>query len=48
MTEESYDSYCDGPDTYFEGKCTCKHEQEDHSWGHCGVDGCECEAGWTE
>ena len=32
----------------FHGPCTCEHTQEDHSWGHCDVDGCNCEAGWEE
>lgn len=34
--------------TYLEGPCTCLHPLEDHGWGGCGVDGCPCEAGWTE
>lgn len=34
--------------TYFEGPCTCDHEQEEHTWGSCDVDDCSCEAGWTE
>ena len=33
---------------YFDGPCTCEHDEEEHTWGCCGVDGCECEAGWTE
>jgi hypothetical protein len=28
--------------------CTCEHEPEKHSWGHCTVDGCDCEGGWEE
>lgn len=34
--------------TYFTGECTCDHDQEQHGWGHCDVDGCPCEAGWEE
>jgi hypothetical protein len=32
--------------TYFSGECTCGHEMQDHGWGHCGWEGCECQAGW--
>lgn len=28
--------------------CACKHEPEQHGWGHCDVDDCECEGGWEE
>jgi hypothetical protein len=34
--------------TYFEGPCTCEHEQDDHGWGECGEDDCPCRAGWCE
>lgn len=33
---------------YFTGECTCDHETEEHGWGSCDVEGCECEAGWEE
>jgi hypothetical protein len=32
---------------YFIG-CTCEHEQDEHTWGACAVDGCPCEGGWEE
>lgn len=32
----------------FAGPCTCDHEQEEHGWGSCNVEGCPCEAGWEE
>lgn len=32
----------------FAGPCTCDHEPEEHGWGSCDVEGCECEAGWEE
>lgn len=32
----------------FVGSCTCTHEKEQHGWGSCDVEGCECEAGWEE
>lgn len=32
----------------FVGPCTCEHTPEQHSWGCCAVEGCECEAGWEE
>jgi hypothetical protein len=32
----------------FAGDCTCEHEWDEHGWGECAVDGCECEAGWDE
>ena len=35
-------------DPYFEGPCTCEHDEDEHGWGSCDVEGCECEAGWTE
>jgi hypothetical protein len=28
--------------------CTCDHEPEQHGWGNCEVEGCNCEGGWTE
>lgn len=33
---------------YFEGDCTCEHDRNDHGWGQCNEEGCECEAGWVE
>jgi len=33
---------------YFVGECTCSHDEQDHSFGGCGVDDCPCEAGWEE
>jgi len=33
---------------YFVGPCTCDHEEEEHGWGCCNVEDCECEAGWEE
>lgn len=33
--------------TYFVD-CTCEHEPEQHGWGCCEVDGCECQGGWEE
>lgn len=30
----------------FVGPCTCPHEEEEHGWGSCDVEGCPCEAGW--
>ncbi len=49
MTEdnEEYESLPEDH-IYFIGPCTCDHEQEEHSWGSCDVDDCECEAGWEE
>lgn len=28
--------------------CTCDHEPEQHGWGSCNVDDCECDGGWEE
>ena len=28
--------------------CTCKHKKEQHGWGCCEVDGCNCQGGWEE
>ena len=42
-TDDDYEEH-----VTFHGPCTCEHTQEDHSWGHCDVDGCNCEAGWEE
>lgn len=33
---------------HFCGHCTCEHEDEEHGWGSCDVEGCPCEAGWEE
>lgn len=32
----------------FAGPCTCDHAIEEHGWGQCNVEGCECAAGWEE
>lgn len=40
--EEEYEDY-----TYF-CDCTCEHSQDEHGWGHCNVEGCDCEGGWEE
>jgi hypothetical protein len=40
MCEEEY------YDTTFED-CTCDHEPEEHGWGECNIEGCDCEGGWT-
>jgi hypothetical protein len=32
----------------FVGPCTCDHEPDEHGWGSCDVDDCDCEAGWEE
>lgn len=34
--------------TCFEGPCTCLHAEDAHGWGECGVEDCQCEAGWVE
>lgn len=44
MCEEEDYNEC----AYFTGECTCDHEDEEHGWGSCGEDDCECEAGWEE
>ena len=47
MSEEDYVE--DYEETqYFTGDCTCEHEPDEHGWGGCDADGCECEAGWEE
>ncbi len=48
--EENYDDDEPEPEysASFEGPCTCDHEPEEHGWGRCVVEGCECEAGWVE
>jgi hypothetical protein len=50
MDDEDEEDYDDIPENhvYFEGPCTCDHEESEHDWGSCGVEGCDCEAGWTE
>lgn len=32
---------------YFCG-CTCTHDPDQHGWGECLVEDCECEGGWEE
>lgn len=44
--DDDYD--CPEDHVFFGGFCTCEHEKEQHGWGSCDVDGCECEAGWEE
>ncbi len=43
--EENEDDYDDH--IYFTD-CTCDHEPEQHGWGHCEVENCNCEGGWEE
>jgi len=50
MSDQIDDGEWVDPDDYptsFED-CTCEHDPEDHGWGVCNVEGCECEGGWTE
>ena len=28
--------------------CTCVHESDEHGWGGCEVEGCDCEGAWEE
>lgn len=42
--ESEYPDYA----TTFCGPCTCDHEPDEHGWGSCNVEGCQCEAGWEE
>ena len=28
--------------------CTCDHEPDEHTWGECAVEGCDCEGGYEE
>jgi hypothetical protein len=39
MNDESEVYFCD---------CTCDHDENEHGWGCCDVDGCDCEGGWEE
>jgi len=32
---------------YFIG-CTCEHASEQHGWGMCNIEGCNCLGGWWE
>ena len=41
------DEYGEGY-TAFAGPCTCSHTEEQHGWGDCDYEGCDCEAGWEE
>ncbi len=33
--------------TYFVD-CSCDHEPDEHGWGSCDVEDCDCEGGWEE
>jgi hypothetical protein len=44
---EPEDGEFDEEYTYFVG-CTCEHPSDLHGWGHCEVEGCDCEGGWEE
>ena len=46
MIDDEFEDYDSLPS--FEGPCTCDHEREQHGWGHCKVEDCDCEAGWWE
>jgi len=41
--DDDYEEY-----SYFEGPCTCLHDEDLHGWGCCDVEDCPCEAGWAE
>ncbi len=45
--EEENDEYWEETQ-YFNGPCTCEHGEDEHGWGSCDVEGCDCEAGWEE
>ena len=46
--EECGQEYCECGEyvdvTYFVGPCICNHDQEDHGWAGCYVNGCPCDA----
>ncbi len=49
MSEEDEGDEADYEEhSYFMGLCTCDHTEEQHSWGDCDYEGCECQAGWEE
>jgi len=29
-------------------ECTCEHDPDEHGWGSCDVEECDCEGGWEE
>lgn len=48
MPDEEEDEPIPEDHVSFVGPCTCLHEREQHGWGMCDVEGCDCEAGWEE
>lgn len=45
MSDEEYD--CPEDHAYFNSdECICGHEDEDHGYGGCEVNDCECKANW--
>jgi len=45
--EDEEDEEFEYPEPFFFG-CTCDHEPDEHGWGECDVEGCDCEGGWEE
>jgi hypothetical protein len=34
---------------YFDpDECTCEHDRDDHGYGGCEMDDCDCEGHWEE
>lgn len=44
----SEDDYLPEDNVTFAGPCDCGHEQEQHGWTGCDVEGCKCPAHWEE
>jgi hypothetical protein len=40
------DAHDDEPVTFV--GCDCDHQPEEHSWGGCMMDGCDCDGAWEE
>lgn len=46
VEEEGSEDLYEDEQSYFGGPCTCKHSEDEHDYGSCGIGGCDCQAGW--
>ncbi len=45
MSDENEEYDCPEDHAYLTD-CTCEHEPEQHGWGECEVEGCDCDGHW--
>lgn len=51
MPEENdveFEEWYEWAEPVFIGLCTCAHPVKEHGFQHCGINSCDCKAGWID